>query len=111
MSDTSFYLPRISAEDALANDDAFTFLDLRKPEAAQRSGKAMVGAIRQDPFTFDHDHPLTQSDRPVAVFCVHGHEVSRFGCAMLMLHGVDARFIEGGFEALVAAGVPLEDLS
>ena len=111
MSDTHFSLPRLSAEEALRNARGFTFLDMRKPEAARRSGKAVKGALRQDPYSFDHDHPLTRSDRPVAVFCVHGHEVSRFGCALLMLHGVDAQFVEGGFEALVAAGAPLEDLS
>jgi Fe-Mn family superoxide dismutase len=51
------------------------------------------------------------SRHPIVVFCVHGHEVSRFGTAMLLLHGVQARYVEGGFTALVAAGadtVPLQ---
>ncbi len=108
MPDTEFTLPRLSAADALtrAADGQLQLLDLRKPAAARASGQWIAGAEIRDPFTFGHDDPLTRSDRPIAVFCVHGHEVSRFGAAMLMLHGRTAWFIEGGFEALIAAGAP-----
>ena len=52
-------------------------------------------------------HIRTADPRPLIVFCVHGHEVSRFACALLLLHGRDARYVTGGFEALKAAGAPL----
>ena len=114
MPDTpdEFRLPFIPATEALAQHarGALVLLDLRKPAAVQASGKRVRGAETADPFAFSHDHPLTRTDRPVAVFCVHGHEVSRYGAALLRLHGREAAYVTGGFEALAAAGAPLETI-
>ncbi|MEM7188923.1 MAG: sulfurtransferase [Pseudomonadota bacterium] len=105
-----FQLPSISAESALAEAAAgrLTLIDLRKPPAVHASGVRIQGAEVRDPFAFGHDDPLTLADKPLATFCVHGHEVSRFGCALLMLHGRDAVYVQGGFAALQAAGARLE---
>ena len=108
MPDDLFTLPSLSADEALTRASAgeLVLLDLRKPDAARRSGVRIADSDARDPFAFGPEDPLTQTDRPVAVFCVHGHEVSRFGCALLMLHGRDAAFVRGGFVALAAAGAP-----
>ncbi|MEM9783338.1 MAG: rhodanese-like domain-containing protein [Pseudomonadota bacterium] len=105
-------LPTITADDAV---DALrlgrrALIDVRKPEARQRDGRRIAEATWIDPQSLDHRHPLTAADAPVAVFCVHGHEVSHFACALLLVHGRDARLVTGGFEALVAAGAPLSPL-
>ncbi len=107
-----FTLPHIGAQAALrlaASGDA-VLIDLRKPQATASSGQLVRGAERRDPFVFSHDDPLTADPRPLIVFCVHGHEVSQFACALLMLHGRDARYVRGGFEALKAAGAPLRTI-
>lgn len=105
-------LPAITAEEALSRAAAGTLdlIDLRKAKAREADGRALPGVRWIDPFALDHSHALLSETGPVAVFCVHGHEVSRFGCAILRLHGREAFMITGGFEALVAAGataVPL----
>ena len=101
-----FTLPRIMASDALrlARTGELTLVDLRKPEAVAASGRRLPGAEIRDPFELGHGDPLMLDDRSLAVFCVHGHEVSQFGCAMLLLHGRRAFYVTGGFEALCAAG-------
>lgn len=111
MSKEPFYLPSISATDTLAEvGNGATLIDLRKPEARTRSGRAIRGAQLKDPFAFGHDDPMTSAPGRLIAFCVHGHEVSQYGCALLLLHGRDVAYVEGGFEALVRAGAPLEDL-
>jgi len=112
MSD--FTLPQIDASSALglAAAGKAVLIDLRKPQAIAGSGQMIRGAEPRNPFTFSHDDPLMADPLkadcgPLLVFCVHGHEVSQFACALLMVHGRDARYVTGGFEALKAAGAPL----
>ncbi len=105
-----FTLPHIGADAALrlaASGDAL-LIDLRKPQATASSGQLVRGAERRDPFAFSHDDPLMADPRPLIAFCVHGHEVSQYACALLLLHGRDARYVTGGFEALKSAGAPLD---
>ena len=133
MLEDPFQLPSIPAAEALsrARDESFlsraraesslrdrpatglraTLIDLRKPPAVLASGHRIKGAEVRDPFTFGHQDPLMQANGPLITFCVHGHEVSQFACALLMLHGRNACYVLGGYEALVAAGAALEDIS
>lgn len=108
-----FTLPSLAAAEAVRRASAAEALlvDLRKPAAVAASGHLVRGAERRDPFAFSHDDPLMAEPRPLIVFCVHGHEVSQFACALLLLHGRDARYVRGGFEALEAAGAPVEAAS
>jgi Fe-Mn family superoxide dismutase len=108
---TDYHLPSLDAADALSRAaSGAVFLDLRKPSARVASGLALSGAQVRDPFAFGHDDPLMAETRFVIAFCVHGHEVSQFGCALLLLHGRQAAYVRGGFEALRAAGAPVEEL-
>ncbi|MDH3666085.1 MAG: hypothetical protein OEN23_04055 [Paracoccaceae bacterium] len=107
-----FTLPNLDAGTALARHQSgeAVLIDLRKPEARTASGEALPGALIRDPFALGHDDPLTEDERPLIVFCVHGHEVSQFACALLMLHGRDVHYVEGGFAALKGAGAETQPL-
>lgn len=102
----AFSLPSLSAAEALS----WPLLDVRKAPARRASGQGLAGAPWLDPMSLGHGHAATTGG-PVAVFCVHGHEVSHFAVALLRLHGRDARLVQGGFEALVQAGATLEPLA
>ncbi|MEL7471030.1 MAG: rhodanese-like domain-containing protein [Pseudomonadota bacterium] len=111
MLEDPFHLPTISATRALqiAREGA-TLIDLRKTPTALASGHRISGALSRNPFEFNHLDPLTQAQGKLVTFCVHGHEVSQFACALLLLHGRDSCYVTGGYEALVAAGATLEDI-
>ncbi|MEM7212273.1 MAG: rhodanese-like domain-containing protein [Pseudomonadota bacterium] len=112
MLDDPFQLPTISANEALSRAlDGAVLIDLRKSHAVLASGHRIMGAEIRDPYAFTHDDKLTTAEKPLIAFCVHGHEVSQFACALLMLHGRDACYVSGGYEALVAAGATLEDIA
>ena len=113
MSEETFHLPSIPPEDALAMvaSGRAELVDVRKSAARHASGADLAGTRWHDPLTLGPGHPLTEARHPVIFFCVHGHEVSRFACALLLVHGADARYVEGGFAALSRAGaktVPLD---
>lgn len=106
-----FQLPSIPATEALVRArDGATLIDLRKTPAVVASGHRIAGALIRDPYAFGHADPLTDASGPLVAFCVHGHEVSQFACALLMLHGRDVCYVSGGYEALVAAGAALEEI-
>ena len=105
-------LPSISATEALLrlSTGRIRLLDLRKAEARAASGLTVRGAIWRDPFQLPFDAGITADRTPAMVFCVHGHEVSQFGAAWLLLHGIDAVYVRGGFEALRAANAPMSEI-
>ncbi len=112
MLDDTFLLPSISASEALARArEGAVLIDFRKTPAVLAPGHRVEGALIRDPFSFGHDDPLTRADGKLIAFCVHGHEVSQFACALLMLHGRESCYVAGGFEALVAAGATLEEFT
>lgn len=50
------------------------------------------------------------TQRPVVVYCAHGHEIGQGLCATLSALGVDARYLEGGLSAWQGAGLPTQAL-
>jgi Fe-Mn family superoxide dismutase len=80
------------------------FLDVRKRPAYDESGRRIEGATWRDPFAVDAWVDALPRDRPVVVYCVHGHEVSHGVRDALIERGIDARLIAGGYEAWVEAG-------
>ncbi|MGF1553243.1 MAG: hypothetical protein ACFBWO_12215 [Paracoccaceae bacterium] len=104
-----YRLPFIDAGDAARGhrDGTLRLVDVRKPAARAEDPRAVEGTERIDPFALDHGHPILSHDGPVAFFCVHGHHVSRFACALGRLHGRETYYVAGGFLGLVEAGAPL----
>ncbi len=65
------------------------------------------GAQWRDPAQLDAWSGQLPKDKPVVVYCVHGHQVSRGAALQLHAAGIDARFLRGGIEDWKAAGRPL----
>lgn len=98
----------ISASDlARAPARSMRVIDVRKPVARLASGQAIAGAVWRHPFDAMNWAGEFKGHR-VAVYCVHGHEVSRAVRGYLADEGIEAVLVEGGFEAWVAAGLPVD---
>ena len=81
-----------------------TLIDVRKPAARAASGLSIEKAAWRHPF--DALRWIDQIDRhrKIVVFCVHGHEVSQAVHSFLRDDGIDASYLEGGFDAWREAG-------
>jgi rhodanese-related sulfurtransferase len=86
---------------------AFPFvIDVRRRAAFDDDPQFIAGATWRDPSAVTDWSRFVPRHRPVVVYCVHGHEVSRNACNALRSDGLDARYLEGGLEAWRAAGGP-----
>ncbi len=95
------------AEFSISKD--LTIIDVRKAPALGKSGLTMPGAVWRAPFSADNWWQEF-SGQKVAVFCVHGHEVGMAVAGFLNDQGIEARFLEGGFEAYREAGGAVETI-
>lgn len=83
-------------------------LDVRKPQAFGESEWILPGATWRDPTAVENwsgDMPL---DKPVVVYCVHGHEVSQGVAEALRSLGLDVRYLRDGIEGWIEAGYRLD---
>ena len=92
--------------DLLAADTGLRLIDVRKPPARAASGYEIPGSARELPFEAETWWSRHAGHR-VVVYCVHGHEVSQGACQFLREKGVEAAYLEGGFEAWREAGLPV----
>jgi len=86
-------------------------LDVRKRAAFEESGEIIPGAMWRDPFQISAWISDLDTDTPLIVHCVHGHEVSQLAGQTLRDAGFRARILFGGIEAWREAGgdiVPAE---
>lgn len=83
------------------------WIDVRRRPVFDLAGTVLPGARWQDPLDTGAWITTLPRDRPVVVYCVHGHAVSRGVLLQLRAAGVDARFLRGGIEGWQAAGRPL----
>lgn len=92
----------ISQRDFAGRDASLLVLDVRKEPAFRASGSMIPAASWRHPF--EVDSWADGIEGAVVVYCVHGHEVSHGVAAYLRARGIDARYLEGGFEAYVESG-------
>lgn len=81
-------------------------LDVRKAPAFATDTAMLPSAMRVDPeavASWRHD----DVQRPIVVYCVHGHEVSQTAAAALQERNVTAMFLEGGIAMWKELGLPL----
>jgi rhodanese-related sulfurtransferase len=86
--------------------DAPLLIDVRRAEAFAADPAMLAGATWRDPFAVLEWEKFLPRHRPVVVYCVHGHEISKNTCAALRSAGIPARILAGGIEDARAAGLP-----
>jgi rhodanese-related sulfurtransferase len=92
----------------IGTSDAPLVVDVRIPEAVATSNGRLPGAMLRDP----HDAAswtFAQNPGTIVVACVHGHQRSQMAAAQLRARGLDARILDGGYDAWQTAGLPLVD--
>jgi rhodanese-related sulfurtransferase len=102
--DTVSISPR-SLYSQLGSAHAPLVLDVRRDGAFASDDAMIAGALRPagDLVAFASRHA---SGRALAVYCVHGHEVSRQAARALAAAGHEASHLEGGIEAWRGEGLP-----
>lgn len=83
-------------------------LDVRRAPVFAEAAAMIAGASWHDPAELPAWVDQLDRRRPVVVYCVHGHAVSQSAASALRERGFDASYLEGGFEAWQAAGLPLQ---
>lgn len=82
-------------------------IDVRRDVAFRAAPDLLLGALRRDPSTLAHWVDELPPAAAIAVYCVHGHEVSQNAARALRDRGLNASYVEGGMEAMRATGYPL----
>ena len=109
MASTTQICPSISAADlarTLGSAHYPLVIDVRRDAAFAASQHMICGSLHRDPeagATWSADLP---ANRPIVVTCVHGHEVGQNTAASLRASGFDARYLSGGVESWIQAGLP-----
>jgi rhodanese-related sulfurtransferase len=83
-----------------------TIVDVRRRAALEESGRMIVGAAWREMDDRAGWYRELESTRPILVYCGHGHERSQGVVAELRAAGHGAHYLEGGFDAWMAAGAP-----
>lgn len=73
-------------------------IDVRRAGIFEQSDVMAAGAEWRDPAHVDSWAAELQTEGPVVVYCVYGHEVGRSTAMRMRAAGVDARFLVGGFD-------------
>lgn len=81
-------------------------IDVRRRATLEADTALIAGATWRDPFNVPDWEKYLPRHRPVVLYCVHGHEISRNAADALRAAGVDARYLVGGIEAWRALGAP-----
>jgi superoxide dismutase, Fe-Mn family len=84
--------------------DGAVVLDVRRAPVFAQADAMIPGASWRDPAEVAQwAHELAPGQR-VVVYCVHGHEVSQNTARSLRAAGIEADFLQDGFEGWKAAG-------
>lgn len=90
---------------------AFTLLDVRRDIARQRDGTQIAHAQWCNPALWLDWKDTVPKDKPVVLYCAHGHEIGQGLTTVLRVMGLDARYLEGGIAAWQAAGLATEAMA
>ena len=89
-------------KDLIGTARAPLVVDVRRDPAFAADARLIAGALRRTPDTLDPG--ALPRGRSVVAYCVHGHEVSQGAAQRLAAAGHEARYLDGGLEAWLAAG-------
>jgi len=93
----------------LGMPEAPLILDVREPRAVESDRRMIPAALRRRHDAVDRwasALPASGPGRTLVAYCAHGRKVSQDVACRLVALGLDARFLDGGFEAWTAAGAP-----
>ena len=82
-------------------------IDVRRAGVFEQAATMLPGARWRDPAEVGRWAAELPADRPVLVYCVYGHEVGRATAMRLRAAGVDARYLQGGIDGWLSAGLPV----
>ena len=99
-----FFISPVELKARLDGSALPLILDVRKRAAFDESGLMLPDAMWHDPFEIAQWIGDLAKDKPLIVYCVHGHEVSQGAAQTLRDAGFDAHVLTGGFEAWREAG-------
>lgn len=91
---------------AIATPLAPQIIDVRRRDAFEASPHLLPGALWRDAAAVKTWVQEIERAQPVVLACKAGHEMSQMAVAQLRADGVDARVLEGGYEAWANAGLP-----
>jgi rhodanese-related sulfurtransferase len=83
-------------------------IDVRRSPAFRDSQEMIAGALRRDPEAVDEWAGSLPPASSIAVYCVHGHEVSQNVARALAGRGLRVSYLEGGIEAWKAQQAALD---
>ena len=78
-------------------------IDVRRLPTFSAEKRMIAGATWRDPAAVGDWLKFLPRHRDIAVYCVHGYEISKNTCAALRAAGLNAYFLEGGIEAAYRA--------
>ena len=81
-------------------------IDVRRLQTFASEDRMVAGATWRDPAAVGDWLKFLPVHRDIAVYCVHGHEISKNTCAALRAAGLNANYLEGGIQAWLAGGGP-----
>jgi len=91
---------------ALQSLDAPQLIDVRRKPAFEASEYMIAGAVWRNPAELASWIGTLDANRPVTVYCVHGHQVGQDCAALLQAVGFDATYLIGGLEGWIAGQLP-----
>src|SRR5215475_13939160 len=83
-----------------------TVIDVRRAVDFANVELLIPSAFHCPPEEVDRWRKDLTAGRPVAVYCVHGHEVSQSVATALREAGCDAAYLEGGIAGWIEQGLP-----
>jgi rhodanese-related sulfurtransferase len=107
MDEGRFSVPARELCARLGTAAAPLIVDVRRSGAFDDDERMLASAVRREPGEVGEWCHQLRPDRPVVVYCVHGHEVSQQTAVALRGAGIDARYLEGGIAGWAELGLPL----
>lgn len=90
----------------LGTETAPFVIDVRRDATFADADRLIASAFHQSPDRVESWANDFARDRPLTVYCVRGHEVSRNVATVLRARGFNATYLEGGIEGWVENGLP-----
>ena len=106
MLSPSFSISAKELWNAMATPDAPLLVDVRRRDVFELSPQLLPGAVWRDAGQTQTWSVEFGRAGPITVACKAGHEMSQVTVALLRAEGIDARVLEGGYEAWAKAGLP-----